>query len=96
MTYQGLLIGLGTFLIIGVFHPIVIKAQYYFGTGCWWVFLLAGIVAVAGSLFVGNLLASALLGVTGFSCFWSILEVFQQEKRVERGWFPRNPKRVKK
>ena len=91
MTYQGLLIGLGTFLIIGVFHPIVIKAQYYFGTGCWWVFLLAGIAAVAGSLFVGNLLASALLGVTGFSCFWSILEVFQQEKRVERGWFPRNP-----
>ena len=96
MTYQGLLIGLGTFLIIGVFHPIVIKAQYYFGTGCWWVFLLTGIAAVAGSLFVGNLLASALLGVTGFSCFWSILEVFQQEKRVERGWFPRNPKRVKK
>lgn len=96
MTYQGLLIGLGTFLIIGVFHPIVIKAQYYFGTGCWWVFLLAGIAAVAGSLFVANLLASALLGVTGFSCFWSILEVFQQEKRVERGWFPRNPKRVKK
>lgn len=96
MTYQGLLIGLGTFLIIGVFHPIVIKAQYYFGTGCWWVFLLAGVAAVAGSLFVGNLLASALLGVTGFSCFWSILEVFQQEKRVERGWFPRNPKRVKK
>ena len=96
MTYQGLLIGLGTFLIIGVFHPIVIKAQYYFGTGCWWVFLLAGIAAVAGSLFVGNLLASALLGVTGFSCVWCILEVFQQEKRVERGWFPRNPKRVKK
>lgn len=96
MTYQGLLIGLGTFLIIGVFHPIVIKAQYYFGTGCWWVFLLAGIAAVVGSLFVGNLLLSALLGVTGFSCFWSILEVFQQEKRVERGWFPRNPKRVKK
>lgn len=96
MTYQGLLIGLGTFLIIGVFHPIVIKAQYYFGTGCWWVFLIAGVAAVAGSLFVGNLLASALLGVTGFSCFWSILEVFQQEKRVERGWFPRNPKREKK
>lgn len=96
MTYQGLLIGLGTFLIIGVFHPIVIKAQYYFGTGCWWVFLIAGVAAVAGSLFVGNLMASALLGVTGFSCFWSILEVFQQEKRVERGWFPRNPKRVKK
>ena len=28
-----------------------------------------------------------------FSSFWSILELFQQEKRVERGWFPKNPKR---
>lgn len=28
-----------------------------------------------------------------FSFFWSILEVFEQEKRVLKGWFPENPKR---
>ena len=92
----GLIIGLCTFLIIGIFHPIVIKAEYYFGTRCWWVFLLAGIVAIAASSAVENVLISALLGVTGFSCFWSILEVFEQKKRVERGWFPRNPNRKQK
>ncbi|MBQ5864199.1 MAG: DUF4491 family protein, partial [Bacteroidales bacterium] len=27
------------------------------------------------------------------SSFWSILEVFEQKKRVEKGWFPKNPKR---
>ena len=31
MNFIGILIGLSTFLTIGVFHPIVIKAEYYFG-----------------------------------------------------------------
>ena len=28
----GLAIGLCTFLIIGLFHPVVIKSEYHFGT----------------------------------------------------------------
>ena len=32
MNYVGILIGLATFLIIGLFHPLVIKGEYYFGT----------------------------------------------------------------
>ena len=90
----GLIIGLGTFLIIGIFHPIVIKAEYHLGTKCWWGFMFAGIVAIALTLLIDNVLVSALLGVTGFSCFWSILELFQQQERVHKGWFPRNPKRT--
>ena len=34
----GVLIGIITFCIIGLFHPIVIKCEYYFGTRCWWLF----------------------------------------------------------
>lgn len=34
----GLFIGVCTFLIIGLFHPVVVKAEYYWGTRCWWVF----------------------------------------------------------
>ena len=41
---DGIIIGICTFLIIGMFHPIVIKAEYYFGTRCWWWFLVLGIV----------------------------------------------------
>ena len=92
--FEGLLIGICTFLCIGLFHPIVIKAEYYFGAKrCWWWFPIVGTLGVAGSLVLENTLASALLGVFAFSCFWSIIEVFEQEKRVKRGWFPKNPKR---
>lgn len=93
MNYMGIIIGVSTFLIIGLFHPIVIKSEYYFGKRCWWVFLLAGLAAAAGSLFVADIVVSTLMGVTAFSCFWSILELYEQEKRVDKGWFPRNPKR---
>jgi hypothetical protein len=89
----GLLIGLSTFLIIGLFHPIVIKCEYYFGTKCWWWFLFLGFAAVAGSILVENILLSAILGVFAFSSFWTILEIFEQKQRVEKGWFPKNPKR---
>lgn len=89
----GLIIGISTFLIIGLFHPIVIKGEYYFGTRCWWAFLVLGIICTAFTILVSNLLLSALLGVTAFSSFWSILEVFQQQERVRKGWFPKNPKR---
>lgn len=94
INYEGLLIGVCTFLCIGIFHPIVIKAEYYFGAKkCWWWFPIAGLLGIAGSLVVANTFASALLGVFAFSCFWSIIEVFEQEKRVKKGWFPKNPKR---
>ena len=89
----GLAIGICTFLVIGLFHPIVIKCEYYFGTRCWWWFLILGLVCMGLSVWVGNLFVSALLGVTAFSSFWSILEIFEQQKRVQKGWFPRNPKR---
>ena len=33
---SGVVIGALTFLVIGLFHPLVIKGEYYFGVGCWW------------------------------------------------------------
>lgn len=93
LNFSGVAIGLATFIIIGVFHPLVIKAEYYWGVRSWWLFLLLGIVTGAVSLLVHNLIISILLGVVAFSSFWSIGEVFAQKKRVEKGWFPKNPKR---
>lgn len=91
MTLTGPLIGLGTFLCIGMFHPIVIKTEYYFGTKPWWIFLILGIGCIVGALFVSHLVGGALLGVAGFSSLWSILEIFEQHQRVEKGWFPAGP-----
>ena len=89
----GIIIGISTFLIIGLFHPIVVKAEYYWGTRCWWIFLLLGLAGIAVSLLVSSILLSTLAGVFAFSSFWTIKEVFEQEERVKKGWFPKNPRR---
>ena len=91
MNYTGLLVGLATFLIIGLFHPLVIKAEYYLGVKSWWIFALSGIIFSVLSILAEDMVWSTILGVTAFSSFWSILEVFEQKKRVQKGWFPKGP-----
>ena len=91
MNFIGIIVGLATFLIIGLFHPLVIKAEYYLGSKFWWMFLLAGILFGALSVMIDNLIASTILGVTSFSSFWSIHELMQQKERVRKGWFPEGP-----
>ena len=93
MYFEGLIIAVVTFLIIGAFHPIVIKSEYYWGVRCWPVFALVGIILLGISLFVQNVLLAAIIGITGCSSLWSVLEIFEQRERVRKGWFPMNPKR---
>jgi len=91
--FTGIITGIATFFVIGIFHPLVIKGEYYFGVKIWWIFLLMGIAAMTASAFVENVLYSTLLAVWGASSFWSIGELFHQRKRVEKGWFPKREKR---
>lgn len=93
INFLGIIIAVTTFFVIGTFHPIVIKSEYYFGTRCWWLFALCGIVFLVLSLLVEDIILSPILGVIGCSCLWSILEIFEQKERVKKGWFPMNPKR---
>ena len=91
MNFSGLIVGLATFVIIGIFHPIVIKAEYYLGVKCWWMFVLAGVVFALLSLLVSGFVLSTILGVVAFSSLWSILELFHQRERVRKGWFKEGP-----
>ncbi|APC81813.1 TPA: DUF4491 family protein [Clostridium botulinum] len=93
MNWYGIAIGIGSFFIIGVLHPVVIKVEYYFGKKVWPTFLLLGIDYNVVSLAVGHIVISVLLAVLGFSLFWSIGELRQQKERVKKGWFPKNPKK---
>lgn len=93
MNWQGIVIGAAAFLIIGVFHPIVIKGEYYFGKKVWPVFLVVGVISVGATLMIENTAFAAIVGIFGFSCLWSINELIEQEERVRKGWFPANPKR---
>ena len=90
---EGLAVGLATFLIIGIFHPVVVKCEYYFGVRCWWWFLLLGVAMCVVSLYVDNHILAILAGVVAFSSFWTIKEIFEQRERVRKGWFPANPKK---
>ena len=47
MYFTGIIIAVCTFLTIGIWHPIVIKTEYYWGTRPWIVYLLIGISANA-------------------------------------------------
>ncbi|GAU78655.1 DUF4491 family protein [Fusibacter sp. 3D3] len=95
MNFQGIIIGLTTFLIIGIFHPIVIKTEYYFGKKVWPIFLVVGFLCLVVTLFISDFLISAIVGVLGFSSLWSIHELIEQEERVKKGWFPHNTNKVK-
>lgn len=93
--FSGLIIAVSTFIIIGLFHPIVIKVEYHFGSKLWWAFLLAGIAFIIAAILVQGIILSSMLGVAGASCLWSIGEILEQKERVKKGWFPMNPKRKK-
>lgn len=93
MNYQGIIIAIATFLTIGLFHPIVIKAEYWWGVKCWPLFAVVGVALLAASLFVSDVIIASVIGITGCSSLWSIVELFQQRERVRKGWFPKNPKR---
>ncbi len=75
MNVSGILVGIGSFAIIGIFHPIVIKTEYHF---------------------ISNIAISSLMSVLGFTLFWSIKELFEQEVRVSKGWYPKKPKKQSK
>lgn len=92
MNFESVIIGIASLVIIGLFHPIVIKAEYYFSARVWWVFALAGLGFIVAALFTYGTL-SYILALLGTTSLWCIVELFHQEKRVEKGWFPKNPKR---
>lgn len=94
LNWQGLAIGACTFLIIGIFHPLVIKGEYYFGVKINYAFAALGIATSILALFTKGVFLSAILAVVAFSSFWSIKEVIEQKERVRKGWFPTNPKRT--
>lgn len=96
MNIAGVFIGIMAFLLIGIFHPIVIKSEYYFGKQVWPVFLIAGLILIAIAIFIKSNTISAIIAIIGFSCLWSIHEIIEQEERVKKGWFPKNPKKEKK
>jgi len=93
LNFNGVIIGAAAFLIIAFARYITIKAEYFFSKKFWIVFLIIGITGLVSSLFIQSFIVSAILSIFGFNFLWGIGEIIEQEKRVKKGWFPKNPKR---
>lgn len=93
MNFDGNIIGAIAFTSIAFCRYITIKGEYYFSKKLWIAFLVLGIALIAASLFVGNNILSVSLGILAFNFLWGIGEVIEQHQRVQKGWFPKNPKR---
>ena len=50
MHFEGVAIGLLVFVIIGVFHPMVIKTEYYYGKNVWPIYFIIGWLFVGFSI----------------------------------------------
>ncbi|MDZ7740993.1 MAG: DUF4491 family protein [Bacteroidota bacterium] len=95
LNLTGLIVGLASFLIIIVSRWSCIVGEYYFTKKLWIGFLIIGVLSVAISPLLENIVISAILGIFGFSYLWGIMEIIEQENRVDKGWYPKNPKRKK-
>ena len=93
MMVSGIIVGLVSFLIIGLLHPVVIKMEYHWGKRSWPILAVSGIMSTVASLLSNDLVISIVLGVFAFSLFWSVKELFEQEERVRKGWYPSNPRK---
>lgn len=89
----GIILGIFTYLIIALGRYSCITGEYHFTKKIWKFFLAVGLLALSLSLIISNLMLSGILSITGFTYLWGIKEVIEQEKRVNKGWFPKNPKR---
>ena len=84
MNYSGIIVGLISLAIIGLWHFIVIKGEYLLGKRiCILIFAIIGFIFICVSM----------LALFGFSALWGIREVVEQERRVAKGWFPKRNKK---
>ena len=82
MQYTGIIVGVYTFIMIGFLHFAVVKIERVIGSLIWPWFVLLGLVFGVASVMVSDVLASALLGVSGFLLAWSGPELKKQRERV--------------
>ncbi|HPH16276.1 MAG TPA: DUF4491 family protein [Bacteroidales bacterium] len=92
MYFTGFIIGIGSFVITGICHPLVVKMEYYYGKQSWWWLVIPGLLLLVVSLFVSTI-PSIILGVCAFSLFWSSVEIIKQHHRVVLGRAKKNPNR---
>ena len=94
LNISGLLVGAYSFINIIIAREICILGEFYFTKKLWIAFLIIGIASLIFSTHIDSLIITTILGITGFTYLWGIHEIIEQEERVSKGWYPKNPNRL--
>ena len=90
MYFEPFIIGIASFFIIGLFHPIVIKTEYYFSHKVWPVFLVFGLLCTVVTLvFYWNIIINTVIAL---ACL--IVEhqrAFRTERKGRKGLVSEKP-----
>ena len=81
LNYEGVVLAAASLLIIAVYHPLVIKAEYWFGTRVWPLFAAAALICLSASACPRGVV-SPILAFLGATNLWSVVELKAQAKRV--------------
>lgn len=95
MNTFGIFAGVTTLILIGLGFPLVIHGERFLGV-LWWPYIIAaGAALVFVSLFVSNAWIAVPLAVLGATFMWGSTELKEQAGRVERGWYPNHPDKIR-
>ena len=84
LQWAGPILALTTFATIGIGHVLVRRLHARYGTGPALPFFVLGGLVLLSSVFISTDLISAILGITGITLAWDGIEIFRQEKRMQR------------
>lgn len=84
LQWAGPVLALTTFGTIGIGHVLVRRLHARFGTRPAIPFFILGGIVLLISLFSESNLVTAILGITGITLVWDGIEIYRQEKRMQR------------
>lgn len=82
--WAGVILAFVTFATIGIGHVLVRRLHARFGTRPALPFFGLGLLVMALSLATGSDLFSAILGLSAITLLWDGIEIYRQEKRMQR------------
>lgn len=83
MQTAGIVIGVVSLVLIGFGHWWVKQLLRRFGVYSWLAIAVVGLILVNASLFISDVLISAMLGVAGFTTLWGAYEIIQHRREFE-------------
>jgi len=87
MYFDGIIIGLIAFIMIGLFHPLVIYGEYHFGVKICTLFFCFGIISCIILIIIENKIISATIAIIDFIVFGVYMNCSNRKKELKMAGF---------